>query len=190
MRRYSFPDHRRRSPPRGFDVLRQTMSEAMPAHGEAARARSCRYRASARHVLSCSGSSLLLRNPVFGLAGFVMPAAAVRGFGTWFYRRKCELLDFEIRRSGKHSAAERFLPALEEHPQRAELPTAADRDMYGSEDPRRQLIEPPFQSESHRYQTRQAADWIAGVVGRLGRSGRSRAFGPKVSCFDDTLSIS
>ena len=37
VRRYPFPEHRRRSPPRGFDVLRQTMSEAMPAHGEAAR---------------------------------------------------------------------------------------------------------------------------------------------------------
>ena len=37
VRRYPFADHRRRSPPRGFDVLRQTMSEAMPAHGEAAR---------------------------------------------------------------------------------------------------------------------------------------------------------
>ena len=30
------------------------------------------------------------------------------------------------------------------------------------------MIEPPFQAESHRYQTLQAADWIAGLVGRLG----------------------
>jgi len=29
-------------------------------------------------------------------------------------------------------------------------------------------MEPPFQVESHRYQTMQAADWIAGLVGRLG----------------------
>ena len=43
-------------------------------------------------------------SPVFGFAGFVMPAEEVRGFGTWFYQRKCELLDFEIRRSGKHPA--------------------------------------------------------------------------------------
>ena len=41
-------------------------------------------------------------SPVFGLAGFVLPAEAVRGFGTWFFQRKCELLDFEIRRSGEH----------------------------------------------------------------------------------------
>ena len=43
-------------------------------------------------------------SPVFGLAGFVLPAAKVRGFGTWFYQRKCELLDFEIKRSGVHPA--------------------------------------------------------------------------------------
>ena len=30
------------------------------------------------------------------------------------------------------------------------------------------LIEPPFHLESHRYQTVQAADWIAALVGRLG----------------------
>lgn len=43
-------------------------------------------------------------SPVFGLAGFVMPVDQVRGFGTWFFQRKCELLDFEIGRSGEHPA--------------------------------------------------------------------------------------
>ena len=43
-------------------------------------------------------------SPVFGLAGFIMPLEVVRGFGTWFYQRKCDLLDFEIRRSGEHPA--------------------------------------------------------------------------------------
>ena len=43
-------------------------------------------------------------SPVFGLAGFVLPAEAVRGFGTWFFQRKCELLAFEIARSGEHPA--------------------------------------------------------------------------------------
>ena len=43
-------------------------------------------------------------SPVFGLAGFVLPAEEVRGFGTWFYQRKCDLLDFEITRSGNHPA--------------------------------------------------------------------------------------
>lgn len=31
----------------------------------------------------------------FGLAGFVLPIEEVRGFGTWFFQRKCELLAFE-----------------------------------------------------------------------------------------------
>ena len=43
-------------------------------------------------------------SPVFGFAGYVLPADQVRGFGTWFFQRKCELLDFEIRRSGRHPA--------------------------------------------------------------------------------------
>ena len=55
----------------------------------------------------------------------------------------------------------RFLLALNEHPRRAELLTAAARDMYGGDPPRRQLVEPPFHLERHRYQTVQAADWIA-----------------------------
>ena len=40
--------------------------------------------------------------------------------------------------------------------------------MYGRGEMRRRLIEPPFHLESHRYQTVQAADWIAALVGRLG----------------------
>ena len=38
-------------------------------------------------------------SPVFGLAGFVLPSSKVRGFGTWFFQRKCELLHEEIERS-------------------------------------------------------------------------------------------
>ena len=146
---------------------------------------------------------------MFGLAGFVLPAAEVRGFGTWFFQRKCELLDFEIKRSGEHPAewekkgaslftvtnvtkysrlrhftnrlfnkidgfceqdcdpAGSFVVILDEHDQRSALISAAARTMYGNE-PRRHLIEPPFHLQSHRYQTLQAADWIAGLVGRLG----------------------
>ena len=43
-------------------------------------------------------------SPVFGLAGFILPSEQVRGFGTWFFQRKCELLAFEIDRGGKHPA--------------------------------------------------------------------------------------
>jgi hypothetical protein len=187
-------------------------------------------------------------SPVFGLAGLVLPMSEVRGFGTWFFQRKCELLDFEIKRAGVHPAiwekkgaslytvanvtryrelrnttnrlfnkietiggfvfyvgiqknlppdrhnpnflyhrvlleaikridsfcAEdcdpkgHFILALDEHDQRQNLITAAARSMYGADQPRKRLIEPPFQLESHRYQTLQAADWIAGLVGRIG----------------------
>lgn len=62
---------------------------------------------------------------------------------------------------------ERFLLTLDEHDQRDALITQAAVAMYGA-DQRRCLVEPPFQVESHRYQTMQAADWIAGLVGRLG----------------------
>ena len=41
-------------------------------------------------------------SPVFGLAGVVLPVSEARSFGTWFYQRKCELLDWEIKRAGKH----------------------------------------------------------------------------------------
>lgn len=43
-------------------------------------------------------------SPVFGFAGLVLPVDEVRGFGTWFFQRKCELLHFELARSGKHPA--------------------------------------------------------------------------------------
>jgi hypothetical protein len=39
--------------------------------------------------------------------------------------------------------------------------------MFGSEYPARHLLEPPYQVESHLYQTIQAADWIASIAGPL-----------------------
>ena len=60
-----------------------------------------------------------------------------------------------------------FILILDEHDQRSALITAAARSMYAKNERRRHLIEPPFHLESHRYQTLQAADWIAGLVGRL-----------------------
>ena len=187
-------------------------------------------------------------SPVFGLAGFVLPSHQVRGFATWFYKRKCELLAPDIKRSAKIPAvwekkgsrlytvpnvkkypslraftnrlfnqitdldgfvfyvgirktfaldkhdpnrlyvyilreaikrldqfctedcapAGDFILALDEHPRRSEMITAVSQSMFGGDEPRRQLIEPPFHLESHRYQTIQAADWIAALVGRLG----------------------
>ena len=43
-------------------------------------------------------------SPVFGLAGFVLPAEHVRGLGTWFFKCKCDLLEWEINRSNQHPA--------------------------------------------------------------------------------------
>ncbi len=188
-------------------------------------------------------------SPVFGFAGFVIPADEVRGFGTWFYQRKCQLLRFELSRTTEHPAQwekkgsslytaanvkryhelrtftnrmlnkveaiggfviyvgikktdppeshspnrlyryvlleavkridqfcevdchpqGNFLLALDEHVQRAALITEVSRAMYGAgPERRRHLIEPLFNLESHRYQTIQAADWIAALVGRIG----------------------
>ena len=187
-------------------------------------------------------------SPVFGLAGMILPASEVRDFSTWFYKRKCELLAFEIGRSGKHPAEwekkgsslfttanierypelhrftarflnkidrcggkiiyvgirkstdtashhsqslyravlresikrldqycagdceeeSRVLIFMDEHEERDSLLTEASRSMFSRENPRRHLIEPPVQVESHRYQTLQAADWICGLVGRFG----------------------
>ena len=202
-------------------------------------------------------------SPVFGLAGFVLPSEYLRSFGTWFFQRKCELLAFEIDRSGEHPAlwekkgaslytvtnvtryvelrkltnrlfnkiaslggfvfyvgikktahptrhypnrlyirvlleairridefcdqdcqpTSRFVLMLDEHDQRSALITAAARSMYAKKDRRRCLIEPPFHLESHRYQTLQAADWIAGLVGRLGAAWADPAAYPENEVF-------
>jgi hypothetical protein len=187
-------------------------------------------------------------SPVFGLAGLILPVEEVRGFSTWFYQRKCELLAFEISRSGVHPAewekkgsalyttrnieaypelrrftnrflnkvercrgrifyvgmkktsspedhdsqgiyravlreslkrldqycsldcdsVSRMLILMDEHQERDAFVKEASRSMFNPENPRRHLVEPPVQVESHRYQTLQAADWICGIVGRLG----------------------
>ncbi|MCZ0935821.1 MAG: DUF3800 domain-containing protein [Gemmatimonadetes bacterium] len=64
--------------------------------------------------------------------------------------------------------SEDFVLLLDEHDQRSAQITEAARSMYAKTERRRRLIEPPFHLESHRYQTLQAADWIAGLVGRIG----------------------
>ncbi len=188
-------------------------------------------------------------SPIFGLAGFVIPAAKVRWFATWVFQRKNEMFASEITRSGKIAARwekkgsrlytvanmtrypqlrrltnrllaqitnlgglvfyvgvekrapeeggltdsrlyrlvlvesikridqfcqddctpkSKFVLVLDEHSQRSEIVTAAGQSMFGGPEPRRQLLEPPFQVESNRYQTVQAADWIAGLIGRIG----------------------
>jgi len=50
---------------------------------------------------------------------------------------------------------------------RKQIVSAASISMFGP-DQRTRLIEPPIQAESHLFQTLQCADWICGLVGRLG----------------------
>lgn len=62
-----------------------------------------------------------------------------------------------------------FLVILDEQEDkfRHEIVEASGRTMFGDEG-RKALIEPPIQAESHLYQTLQCADWICGLIGRLG----------------------
>ena len=76
-----------------------------------------------------------------------------------------------------------FVLILDEHDQRSALITEAARSMYARNDRRRRLIEPPFHLESHRYQTLQAADWIAGLVGRIGAIWADPAAYPECDVF-------
>lgn len=60
-----------------------------------------------------------------------------------------------------------FMMILDQHSDRVRLLESATKTMFSPQSPARCLIEPPFQVESHLYQTIQAADWIATLVGRL-----------------------
>jgi hypothetical protein len=57
---------------------------------------------------------------------------------------------------------------MDEHQDREAILTRASQAMYGGPTPRRRIIEPPFQVESERYQTCQCADWLCGLIGRVG----------------------
>jgi len=57
---------------------------------------------------------------------------------------------------------------MDKHQDREASLTRASQAMYGKTNPRRRIIEPPFQVESHRYQTCQCADWLCGLIGRIG----------------------
>ncbi len=59
-----------------------------------------------------------------------------------------------------------MLDQQEKNVMRTEIVETAAISMFGDE-PRKTLIEPPIQAESHLYQNLQCADWICGMVGRL-----------------------
>lgn len=59
-----------------------------------------------------------------------------------------------------------MLDQQEENIMRSEIVETSSLTMFGS-DPRKNIVEPPIQAESHLYQTLQCADWICGIIGRL-----------------------
>jgi hypothetical protein len=78
------------------------------------------------------------------------------------------VLSHSIRRLNAHCTrkGQHFALVLDQHSSRLELLESAARTMFGV-DPTPQLIEPPFEVESHLYQTVQAADWVAAILGHL-----------------------
>jgi ribosomal protein S27AE len=60
-----------------------------------------------------------------------------------------------------------ILDQQEDRVMRPQIVQYAAQEMFGGELPRKTLLEPPIQAESHLYQTIQCADWICGIVGRL-----------------------
>lgn len=183
-------------------------------------------------------------SPVFGFAGYIIPAERVRDFAAWFFSVKNALLDWELKNSGLHPAnfekkgsalyttqniekyaelrrftlrflrafarfdakifyvgvekrrddpptdnpdglyqfvlreaikrvnqeaearESKFLMVLDEHASRERVLTTAGISMFGT-GIASHMLEPPFQVESHRFQTIQAADWVCGIIGRL-----------------------
>lgn len=59
-----------------------------------------------------------------------------------------------------------YLIVLDEHQNRIRLLESALKTMWGQA-PATRLLEPPYQVESHLYQTTQAADWISNIIGPL-----------------------
>lgn len=76
-----------------------------------------------------------------------------------------------IRRVDEHCDGKdcNWLLIMDEHEAkfRKHIVSTAAISMFGP-DKRTRLIEPPTQAESHLFQTIQCADWICGLVGRLG----------------------
>lgn len=75
-----------------------------------------------------------------------------------------------MKRLNQYAAAHdaEMIIVMDEHQDRDAILTRASQAMYGGPAPRRRIIEPPFQVESERYQTIQCADWLCGLLGRIG----------------------
>lgn len=92
---------------------------------------------------------------------------AIRQITKQLYRDTLEALLRELDQFGAAENAE-VLVVMDEHQERDIVLDQAARMMYSDPERLRHLLEPPYQVESHRYQTVQCADWICGLVGRYG----------------------
>jgi hypothetical protein len=92
---------------------------------------------------------------------------AIRQITKQLYRDTLEALLRELDRFGADNDAE-VLVVMDEHQERDVVLDQAARMMYSDPEKLQHLLEPPYQVESHRYQTVQCADWICGIVGRFG----------------------
>ncbi|WP_373062586.1 DUF3800 domain-containing protein [Gemmatimonas sp.] len=79
-------------------------------------------------------------------------------------------MELLLRKLDEFAASEgaQLLLVMDEHQDRDAWVDQAARMMYQNADKLRHFIEPPYQVESHRYQTVQCADWICGLIGRFG----------------------
>ena len=77
------------------------------------------------------------------------------------------VLGHTIRQTDRYVTSRRsqFLMIMDQHKDRIKLLETSAKTMFGAH-PAKSLIEPPFHVESHLYQTIQAADWVATIVGR------------------------
>lgn len=92
---------------------------------------------------------------------------AIREMSKRLYRDALEALLRHLDHFGAAEKAE-VLVVMDEHHERDIVLDQAARMMYSEPERLRHLLEPPYQVESHRYQTVQCADWVCGLVGRFG----------------------
>ncbi len=76
---------------------------------------------------------------------------------------------------------DQFIIILDEHQDRAKIVENASITMFA--DGRYNLIEAPFQVESHLYQTIQCADWLCAILGKLSFYDCEPESKPDYSCF-------
>lgn len=66
------------------------------------------------------------------------------------------------------SCSAEVLVVMDQHPDRDLIMDQAARLMYTGAESLTHIVEPPFEVESHRYQTCQCAGWLCGLIGRFG----------------------